>query len=900
MSVITKKTPSFLREEIPIFEVGENIQASVQHYWEYAKKLIFEKMDVSFPARRLVQLHSLMMDEMVTQLFKYAFEATQSHGIIKTPIALFALGGYGRAELNLYSDLDLLFLYEGKNSQPIEMISQKMLYPLWDAKLEVGYSTRTLSDCARVMKEDVRATSAMLDARFLAGDRELGERFQQFLEKQMSSKKAFQYFIREKTTENEERLKRFGASVYMVEPNLKESEGGLRDWHTLRYFTLLALKTEDPYEWVRRAFITNEELEMLNRAVDFLLLVREWLHRRVGKSQDKLFFEHQEAIAKALGYQDSKNSLAAEKFMKDYYSHASNLMRLRQEVTRKLYENDHKFLDKIKSKFRLSLSRYFCLSEGQIQPKDYEVIEANPVEVMRAFYLAQKKSLKLDEEFKSWISRHLYFVDQAYRENPEVCQMMREMFADGIGIGQSLWEMHDCRFLGVLMPEFGDILFQTQHDVYHIYTVDTHSIKAVQEISKLKKGEYDEEFPLFKKAMQELSSDEVLVLGTLFHDIGKGRGGRHSEVGAEIAERVMKRMGYDRAEIKKVVFLVLAHLIMPHLSQRRDLEDFNMINQFARTIESLERLNLLFILTWADIRAVGPEVWTPWKGSLLRELYQKTRHVLEEGDFSRERATVIVEQIKNKTLQIGSHLVDQDNLKNFLNKMPPRYFIAHGPKKILKHFNILQQERQNGLIFDFQVFSKAKYSRILIHTLHTPHIFEQITGVMAANKVNILSLEQFIDSEGTVLVLLKVTGEGGLLLEDKSRFEVLRKALGEIFLGRVNLEKYYKKQQSSPLLAQKKNSRLPPRVDIDNMVSPYYTVIDVYASDRIGLLYDLVREMRKMNLFIEVSKISTKVDQVADVFYVKDIFGQKITDRRKISAIKKPLMDLLEEKNSHE
>jgi [protein-PII] uridylyltransferase len=530
---------------------------------------------------------------------------------------------------------------------------------------------------------------------------------------------------------------------------------------------------------------------------------------------------------------------------------------------------------------------------GKVLPKGFRKIENHPVEIVRAFALAQKKQIGLDDGFKSWISRHLNLIDEDYRKNPEVTELMRGMFSDVSGIGQTLWEMHDCRLLGVLLPEFGEILHQTQHDAYHVYTVDTHSIKAVQELSLLEQGEYDEEFPVFKKALGEVQSPTALVLGTLFHDIGKGKGGRHSEVGAGLAQRIMQRLGYDEKERTTVEFLVLSHLIMPHLSQRRDLEDVNLINQFAKTMGDVERLNLLFILTWADIRAVGPEVWTPWKGDLLIHLYEKTRDVLEKGEFTPERAREIMKAAKRVILKITPRHLGEDSLKAYLEAMPPRYFLACTSEEILRHFEWIADSPDKKIIFRQIPNLRGNYNEVFLHTVNSPRLFQQVTGVLAANQVNILALEQFFDKKGEALILLKVTDQQNRLLSEVRRFESVEKDLEEVISGRISIEDFYSRRRR-PSLYQRKGTHKSPTVEIDQDVSPYYTVIDIYADDRIGLLYDLASIMRKLNLFVEVSKISTKVDQVSDAFYVKDVFGHKINDRAKINLVRSSILEVLE------
>lgn len=893
IQTLVEKSPSYLKDDLLEINLSGDLSGEVKNYLERCRELIFDKMDQGVKAARLVRLQSLLMDQLLTALYHRGFEESQAKGVLPIPMAIFAQGGYGRAELNLYSDIDLLIIYEGKSGDALEMIVNKMLYPLWDAKVAVGYATRTIEDCQRAMTEDVRVMSSILDARFLAGDKEIAQKFFAFLESKTSTRRTLKQFIKSKIIETKERLKKFGGSVYVVEPNLKESEGGLRDWHTLRYFARLATKSPNMDDWIRSGLINNEEAEQLRRALDFILEVRNHLHRIAGKAQDQLAFEFQKPLAIRMGFQSGEGKLEAEKFMQAYYAHAAHLHRLRIEVTRRILSSPRSPWRRLLNRLRPSLGAYFINVGGMVLPRSFRRVEAKPEEIVRAFWWAQKKKLGVDEGFKSWVSRHLDLIDEKYRSHEEVCRLMREMIADAGGIGKTLKEMHDCRLLGVLIPEFGQILHQTQHDVYHVYTVDSHSIKAVQEVSDLCNGHYDEEFPLFKKAFSEIKNKTHIVLGTLFHDIGKGKGGRHSEVGAKLGQAIMKRLGYDEADRAMVEFLVLSHLMMPHLSQRRDLEDINLINNFAKSMETLDKLNLLYVLTWADIRAVGPDVWTPWKGNLLSELYSKTREVLEKGEFTAERAVEIMKQVQDRVRKLVPKRLRKQGLDDYLENMPPRYFLANEPEAILEHFELLNKAANRQLVFRSSTHTKGKYNEIFIFTENNPRLFEWVTGVMAANQMNILGLEQFFDTQGGALILLNVTDQRGGLIEENRRFKNVERDLRQVLSGEVSIGSYYKSRHR-PLLASKKYSGKPPRVEIDQDVSPYYTVIDIYADDRIGLLYDLAQVMRRLNLYVEVSKISTKVDQVSDAFYVQDIFGHKINERGKARAIKQSLQEALE------
>ncbi|MCE9624135.1 MAG: hypothetical protein K8R69_01585, partial [Deltaproteobacteria bacterium] len=417
LKTLVETSPKYLTDEMIEFKIDGDVSASVKGYLQRCREHLCRKMDEKVSLDRVVRLQSLMTDRMVVALYKHAFDQSQAKGILPIPLAMFALGGYGRAELNLFSDIDLLFLYEGKAGTRLEFVTKQMLYPLWDSGVELGYSIRTINDCKRVMKEDAP------------------EKFLTFLESKFASSRALTEFVALKTKETEERIKRFGSSVYMLEPNLKESEGGLRDWHLLRYYARIALKTPAISEWVRRGVMSDEEADMLRRSLNFLWEVRNRLHQRAGKGQDQLTFELQEPIAQEMGYEGTGGSLAVERFRQAYYHHAANLHRLLTEVSRRLLRPPNSVIQLIKKRLKSALNEYFYGVDGYVVPKDWAALEKAPVEFLRAFYLAQKNRLRMDEELKSFIGRHLNVVDDAYRRNPEVCAMFKEMFADVSGIG---------------------------------------------------------------------------------------------------------------------------------------------------------------------------------------------------------------------------------------------------------------------------------------------------------------------------------------------------------------------------------------------------------------------------------------------------------------------------------
>jgi len=878
------------------FTLGEHPMESAKLYIEQAREQLKRLHAEHFPSDQLLALHSLNIDDLILTLYQRAdWLFQESHPSKSTRCALFALGGYGRREMNIRSDVDLLFVYKDKPEDYVTALTDAILYVLWDVGLEVGSAARSLKDCKEMMKEDVATQTSCLDARYLAGDKQIAEEFLKLVWSEYSSKNGAQDFLARKSKENEERLKRFGGSVYILEPNLKESEGGLRDFQTLLWFGKALLQVDTLEELVEKKVLTPGALRELIEARNFLWEVRNALHFRVSKKNDQLTFQFQEEIAKELGFKDEGGVLAVEKFMQTYYQHAANIKRITHFAISAMIEAPEKRLKVVAKKISEHLDGAFAVAENQIVIKEMDLFEKDPLNLMRVFDWAQKKGLDIEEGTRRGITKHLYLVNEAYIARGDVNAILKGMFAELRGLGRILHLMHDLRFLDRLIPEFGEVLYRVQHDVYHIYTVDTHSIVAVEELSKLKEGKYDAEFPLFKQVLGETSRHDLLSWGVFFHDVGKGRGKNHSIVGAEMALRAAQRMGYSDKDAEAIEFLVKSHLLMPHLAQRRDLDDANLIVQFAKSMQHMDHLNMLFILTWADIRAVGPDVWTPWKGTLLSELYNRTRRVLESGNFTQERVNQLAEEVKKSALALVQGRLPLEAAESYLQSMPVKYFLGNSPQEIAEHLDLAEEAKQEQhLVCRFHCLEKDNVNEMLLFTLSTPGLLAKVAGILSANDLNILDAKQSVSKQGWALVSVRFTDPQGQMIREERRWEPLRRDFIQVLEGKERVASLIEVRKK-PSWMQKKIARtFPSSVEVDNDVSAYYTVLDIYTHDRMGLLYEILTALSNLGLYVDVSKISTKVDQVADVFYVKDIFGQKITQAEKLRRIQAELLKVVE------
>jgi len=878
---------------VPEIKPGEALSSEdCKAYINLALKNFTSLVEAGCDSASLLQLRSQMIDNLIIALCRQALGTTPNKSL---QITVLAQGGYGRREMLLHSDIDLLILYKGDKKAGLSEMVEKMLYPLWDAGLEVGYAIRTLGECRKLFSDDVTAMTAMLDARLLAGDNELFLSLEKEVRKMLKSGLSQKKMMKLKIDEWKERALKHGNSAYLLEPNLRDSRGGLRDLHLL--FWLAQIQGEpgtfDSLEAM--GVLEADERVSMEAARDFLWRVRNWLHGIVGKKSDILGFASQETVAKKMGYQDFQGILGVERFMQDYYHHANVIAGLTETVVRRMTWRRRNPFQRLLTR---NLDDSFMVTMDQIAVRRKNIFIKNPVNLIKIFDHVQMTGLPVHPETRDLIKTSLPLVNDELRQNPEAIAIFRKIFGRYEYLGSTLIEMAEAGFLPEWLPEFKKVLCRVQHDAYHIYTVDTHSIFAVNEISRLIHGDYGDKFQLFKKALGEVLKPEILTLGLFLHDIGKGEGGNHSVKGAVIANGLTERLNYSEEDQRTVEFLVMSHLMMPHLSQRRDLEDQDMIVQFAKSMGTMDRLNMLFLLTWADIRAVGPNTWNDWKGSLLEKLYTKAREVIESGGFSTEKTRERVSRLKAELMAPMADREDRDDFERYLSLMPPRYFFATRPEQILSHFHLFVEAETEHMTVGQKLLADQNATEIGIYTSDSPRILSEVTGVMLAQTLNILMMDAFQTKGGKVLVLVTVQDADGASGLSDEKFAKTQEALREVLFGCIRVEELIAKRQLPEYLKKAPIQKAPSKIVIDNDVSAYYTVIDVYTYDRLGVLYKIMTTLNRLGCYVDVSKIATKVEQVTDTFYVKDIFGKKIQSRDKLNQIKTELLKVIE--NEHE
>ncbi len=835
-----------------------------------------------------------MMDELIKRLFHSIVDDLDTSGGYLEHITLVAVGGYGRGELNPYSDIDIMFLHNGEIAvETVEDIAQKLLYFLWDMRLDVGYSVRTIGDCIEMSAGDGTIKTALIDVRYLKGSEQLFSELHRTIFTQILPRSSDK-FIKSKVEEMKARRQKYGSTVYLLEPNLKEGEGGLRDLQTALWVARVKYKFSDPRELVVKGVVSEEELDGYFGALDFLWRIRNELHYFSGRKNEQLTFDAQVHLAQFFGYRQHDRVLAVEDFMRDYYRHANRVEYLVSTLVSRCVWRDEGALKILGYFVRRPIGDGCFILKGELIVPDEGTLERQPVVLMRIFELAQKHGVELSIPVMGLVRRSLRLVNDKFRRSREVNRSFMNILRAPRNVAKTLRLMHHLELLNHFIPEMELIYCKVQHDIYHIYTVDIHTLFAVEQAERMLTGESKGELSLPCQVATQINKPELLYLAVLLHDIGKGSGGSHAERGGAMIPTIARRLGLSRECSERLEFLVRRHLYFAHIAQRRDLSDEKMIIQFARHMETSENLKMLYLLTVADIRAVGPEVWSTWKGLLFQELYERAFDVLERGDFRLEASSERVKSVMRRVAGLLENEFPAAAVQAELKVMPVRLVLSSDPGQMADHVRLLLGLGEAPLMTRLVHDRESGYSEFTICTHDMPGLFSRLTGVMAANGINILGARINTSGNGKVLDILQVNSPQGRIIADERRWKKVREDTERVLRGEVDVAALVEKRQRPSQLIARPRPRFPTRIEFDNQVSEGYTVIDIYTHDKVGLLYLITSTLTQLGLYIGVSKVSTKVDQVADVFYVRDIFGQKIVDEAKLEDIRDRLRDAID------
>jgi len=836
----------------------------------------------------VVHSYTTAMDGLLRTLFEAAnAEYMERYSRLDQRCCVVAQGGYGRGELNPCSDIDLLFLYLNKREPYIEHVAERMLYSLWDTGLTVGNAMRNVRECVRMAAKDFKVKTALLDARFLCGDEALYTEFASAMEGEVLKRGAARFF-KEKLAENQDRHNRYGDSVYLLEPQLKEGEGGLRDLHTAMWMAKVKFKTNHTGELVQKGVITGRELEELEAARDFLFRVRNALHFMSGKHQDQLTFEYQERIATELGFEGSPNIKGVEQFMRTYYLHAATINRFADQIIERCLERSQPY--RLIGRFRSREIRPgVVIGEGALSISGVDLLQSDATNFIAIFGEAQRHKVAVSNGTKRLLRANLHLIDDAQRSNPRLVAAFFDVLSGKDKVYDTLLDMHRVGVLAAFLPEFGALLCMVLHDLYHTYTVDEHSLRGVYELERLRAGACKDSAPLLTQVVREMDRIEILFLALLLHDIGKGHGGGHSERGARMARDVANRIQLDTDETEQLLFLVENHLLMSHLAQRRDIHDQHLIVDFAKRVETLDNLKKLYLLTFADMRAVGPKIWNNWHDMLLGELYLRTLDVFEREAFIEEDHAERVDRVKQRVAAAADGVAGEA-LRVFLTEMPDRYFLGTAEDSIVRHVRLVSRMDGAPYLSEVKHFPEREFSEFTLAAHDRPGLFSMLTGVLLAHGMNILAASINTSTSGVALDIFRIShADQAEVTQRPERWERLQASLGQVLSGNLDVETLVAAAQRPSILAKRFVPRVSTEVQIDNEVSDNFTVVDVYTQDRVGVLFAITNTLFHLGVSIHLAKITTNVDQVLDVFYVTDLESRKISDPARLEQIKTEL-----------
>lgn len=872
----------------------QNLITSIKLHIENVREILRTKHLNGASGEVIVKEYTLLIDKIITGLYR-RFKNDSSPLLSASQqeqCALIALGGYGREELNPHSDIDLMLLYPSKLTPFIKKLNESMLYIMWDLGLDMGYSLRSYKECMQLANDDLKTKTSLLDSRYVIGNKVIFKDFIITYKRKVVCKNETG-FINEKLQESTVRHEKYGGSVYILEPNVKEGEGGLRDLHTILWIAKVKRGIENINDLSKQGICSTEEMNLLKKAQEFLWRIRNDLHFSAKRKVDQLNFEAQERIAELFSFKDREKILGVEDFMRQYYIHANNISHNSSLIISRLMrgKNDKSFIKRLMRETKIDND--FSIFNGKLHVSSESVFKNKPEKMITAFEHFQKLGVDLDALTEELIFKNLSLVENV-RESPEVRDTFLRILNYKERIFQTLEKMHSLRFLGKYISEFEAITCRVQHDIYHIYTIDAHSLFAVKELEYLRNEEGKKEFPFLSQLICKIERFDLLVLSVLFHDIGKGKGTGHSSIGADMVSSIMERIGFCEDDTKTVSFLVEQHLLLANLAQHRDIHDIKLITDFAKTIGSIVTLNMLYLLTFADVRAVGPSVWTHWKGTMFYELYMRANNILEKGTFELEGTRDRLNVIREKLYKISEGELNRDIINRHFERFPARYFLSNPPENLIMYIKILSQLKDKDFIIETEHIAEKGYTAVVVCTHDIPGLFSKFAGVMASNNVNIIKAQINTSRDGVALDVFYVNNPIGGLITEKSKWDKIKKDFRDVLEGTVRVERLVRARKTS-MLDRKFKPRVSTRVGIDNIVSDDFTVIDIYAQDRVGHLYTVTNALSDLGLYIFISKISTNGDEAVDVFYVKDIFGHKITDERKIRYIENTLYKVLGE-----
>jgi [protein-PII] uridylyltransferase len=806
-------------------------------------------------------------------------------------LSVIAVGGYGRAEMAPHSDVDLLFLTPWKLTPWAESVIESMLYILWDLKLKVGHSSRSIADCLRLAREDITIRTALLEQRFITGDAKTATDLTERLRHDLFSRTAPE-FIEAKLQERADRHRKQGGQRYVLEPNVKEGKGGLRDLQTLFWIGKYLHATDSAAGLVEFGLFSAEEYDRFYQAENFLWAVRCHLHLIARRAQDQLTFDMQVEVARRMGYDDAGGRRAVEHFMQDYFRHATRVGELTRVFLTALEARHVRKTPMFDGFFtrRSRARKGYRMTHGRLDVADAADFIKDPVNLLRLFEEGLRTGLLIHPDAMRLVTANLHLIDDTVRTDPEAQRIFLDLMLKHGNPERALRRMNELGLLSALIPEFEAIVAMMQFNVYHHYTVDEHTIQCIMVLDQIERGELVEELPVASAILKEGVNRKVLYVALLLHDIGKGRPEDHSVLGAQIARRVAPRLGLSAEESETVEWLVRHHLLMSDTAQKRDITEPRTVRDFARIVGSQERLDLLTALTVCDIRGVGPGTWNNWKAMLLRQLYRETSEALTYGLVVVNRARR--EDEAKRALREMLADWSRTDLRVETARHYPSYWQGLPTETQAVFARLLRGIGPGEVRIDLHPEESRDATRAAFVLEDHPGIFSRLAGALALVGANVVDARTYTSKDGYATAVFWVQDADGHPYEI-SRLPRLRSMIERTLRGEVVAREALKDRDK--VKKREREFRFPTMISFDNEGSDIYTIIEVDTRDRPGLLFDLTRTLAANNIYIASAVIATFGAQVVDTFYVKDMFGLKLYSKTKQAALDRKLREAIDE-----
>jgi [protein-PII] uridylyltransferase len=836
--------------------------------------------------------HARLLDDYFRQTFETSMVGPRMD-IGKNPYAIVALGGYGREEQCVHSDVDLLFLFKKRVPREAENLIQEIIYPLWDIGLDVGYATRSLKECVVLAGKDYEVLTPLLDARFVCGWSLIYASLLDELREKIIAKKSRQ-IIAWLVEKNDLRHAHFGDSAYLLEPNLKEGQGGLRDYHTMLWIARIAFNARQSRDLEYLGLLSHNEFQTLIRSITFIWNVRNRIHHISGRKCDQLHFENQAKLARSLNYKKTYGQQPVERFMGELHGRMEELKQQHLVFLHELgYEKERK--RKRKSHKTSAVDGLEVIKWGMLNFAGPEAIIKQPELLMKIFEESARLKIPLSAEAKRLVKEFSYLVNKRFRAAEPVVKSFERILVAPTPKFNVLNEMLNTGFLEKFIPRFRGVRNRIQYDQYHLYPVDKHLLRTVQIVKKFGTAKDSALEPLCANIYRGLKKRNLLLWAALLHDIGKGESAEdHASRGAAIVKSILAQKGLTPADIDTVIFLVQEHLLLIQTATRRDILDEETAISCARKIKNIERLKMLYLLSVADSIATGPMAWNDWTATLLRDFFLKTLNILEKGELASARAVEVAERKKKEVVDSAGSAAAKEKIEALLGVMSPRYLLYTPGAEIKKHIKLYHNLTRNHSEFIWKIehAADANTRSVVICAQDRPGLISKIAGVFTLNNIDILDVQAFTWRNNIALDIFKVKPPPDPILEDEKWNRTagnLEAALSDQLDLAAALSKKVRAYRNAKAGLHKK----PHQVNVDNSSSSFFTIVEVFTYDFPGLLFSVTDALYRCDLNIWVAKIATKADQVVDVFYVRDVNGQKVDSPDQVANVKAAVLERL-------